>query len=433
MSQTEIIRLCAIYLPLTLCLIAGIWLRSQRKCLAAFLLSALWTVPTLLVVARMNAIAQWWSFSDADASLAGMPIELYLGWILLWGALPQLISRRVSVLPMTFLFIALDLVAMPFCQPVVQLHSRWLVGEAVAALLVLLPALCLGRWTATASNLNGRAALQVVLSGLLFLYLLPELVFALRPSTGWHSLLSMPGWQRQLALQCIALLALPGLGAVMEFAQRGLGTPIPYDPPTRLVSSGLYRYCANPMQLSCTLVTFAWSALLQNPWLLPVPLVGIIYGIGIARWSEAQDLRTRFGDSWQSYRGEVHDWFPRWKPYHSGDPAKLYVAFSCGPCSELRAWVEARKPFGLQIMPAESLPSESIRRLRYEPSDGTPHEEGIRALGRSLEHINFFWALAGSGLRLPVVCQFVQLVMDASGFGPQVLTVCSSEPNIRKL
>jgi hypothetical protein len=73
----------------------------------------------------------------------------------------------------------------------------------------------------------------------------------------------------------------------------------------------------------------------------------------------------------------------------------------------------------MEIVPAETLPPGSIRRMRYDPGDGAGTVEGVRALGRALEHINLAWAVAGIALRLPLVWQFVQLVMDVSGLGPR--------------
>jgi hypothetical protein len=79
-----------------------------------------------------------------------------------------------------------------------------------------------------------------------------------------------------------------------------------------------------------------------------------------------------------------------------------------------------RRPAGLEIIAAESLASGSIRRMRYVPEDGSQCVEGVRAMGRALEHINLGWAVAGIALRLPGVWQFVQLLMDASGLGPRI-------------
>jgi hypothetical protein len=75
---------------------------------------------------------------------------------------------------------------------------------------------------------------------------------------------------------------------------------------------------------------------------------------------------------------------------------------------------------GLEIVDAESLPAGSIERMRYVPRDGGGGAEGVRALGCALEHTNLSWALAGIALRMPIIWQSVQLVMDASGLGPRV-------------
>jgi hypothetical protein len=57
-----------------------------------------------------------------------------------------------------------------------------------------------------------------------------------------------------------------------------------------------------------------------------------------------------------------------------------------------------------------------IRKVLNETSGA----EGVRALGCALEHTNLSWALAGIALRMPIIWQSVQLVMDASGLGPRV-------------
>jgi len=226
---------------------------------------------------------------------------------------------------------------------------------------------------------------------------------------------------RQIGIQVLFLLAIPGISAVMEFAERGQGTPIPYDPPQRLVTSGIYRFCANPMQLSCAAVMLHWAGLLRNGWLVLAAVLSILYSAGIAEWDERQDLASRFGQDWRAYRGEVPNWLPRWKPYHFGPIARIYIAGSCGPCSEVWCWLCAREPVGLEIVDANSLPEGSIRRVRYDPGDGSAPVEGVRAMGRALEHLNLAWALAGFTLRIPGVWHGVQLVMDASGLGPRTV------------
>jgi protein-S-isoprenylcysteine O-methyltransferase Ste14 len=419
MGRADWERAAAIYLPLAIAAIAGLLRGRRPRQFAACLLSLLWTLLTLLIVQRLNIWQTWWSFPQTSIQFLGMPVELFLGWSLLWGLVPQLAFPNLSILASTTAMIAVDCMLMPLCTASVHLGPHWLVGEAIATALALIPALCIARWTQKNHRLKERASMQVLLAGMLFLFLIPELCFALRPGAGWAPLLTMSSWSRQIGIQFIFLLAIPGINAVMEFAERGHGTPIPHDPPTHLVTSGIYRYCANPMQLSCAAAMLAWSILLKNGWLVLAAFLSITYSAGIAEWDEREDLQLRFGDKWKTYRASVHNWLPRWRPYHAGSPAILYIARSCEPCTQLRSWLEARKPLGLQIIDAETLPSGSIHRMRYEPGDGAGSVEGIRAMGRALEHLHLGWAIAGATIRLPGLWQSIQLLMDASGLGPR--------------
>jgi protein-S-isoprenylcysteine O-methyltransferase Ste14 len=425
MHRATVIRFASLYLPLTAAVLASLLRPKLPRMFAAGLLSLLWTLPTLLIQQRINLVAHWWRFESGGVVLLGMPLECFIGWAILWGLVPQLTFRRLPLPLVLVLMAALDLWLMPLSRPVVQLQKPWLFGEAAALALVLAPALFIARWTIDNTHLSFRAALQVVLSGLLFLFLLPEVAFALHPTAGgasvWSPLLHMPARFRQAAVQVLLLLAVPGVSAVTEFTQRGFGTPIPYDPPRRLVESGIYRYCANPMQLFCAVVLVLWACLLRNPWLLAAAGMSIVYSAGIAHWDENNELAIRFGASWRQYRRAVPVWRLRWRPHHTGASARLYMARSCSSCNEIRQWIEQRRPIGLELIEAETLPQDSIRRLRYDPADGTAPVEGIVAFARALEHLNLAWAYCGITLRLPGVHQALQLVMDASGFGPRAI------------
>ncbi len=425
MSRITTIRVAALYLPLAAAVLVAFLRRRRQRMFAACLLGLLWTLPALLILQRINLIADWWTFHPEGPALAGMPLELYLGWAVLWGLVPQLSFRKLGLPQVMVIMGVFDLLLMPLAAPLLQLNEHWLRGEVVALVLVLAPAICIARWTLDNSHLGLRSTLQVVLSGLLFLFFLPEVAFALRPTANarsvWQPLVHTPSLFRQAAIQLILLLAVPGVSAVAEFAQRGLGTPIPYDSPQRLVTSGIYRYCANPMQLSFTMVMLLWAALLRNPWLVLGAAMSLFYSAGVARWDEERDLAARFGKAWQHYRTAVPVWRLRWRPYHAGLPARLYIAQVCDPCSEVRHWIEHRHPIGLEFIDAETLPAGSIRRLRYDPADGSPSVEGLVAFARALEHLNLAWAYCGFTLRLPIVHQAFQLLMDASGLGPRTL------------
>ncbi len=422
MNRADLVRAAAIYLPLTAAVIARLLVGRHPRQFVACLLSILWTIPSLLLLQICNQHAHWWSFAPGYAAeFRGMPLELFLGWIILWGLLPQLAFPRLGIIASAALLAALDCVLMPISTSIVILESNWLMGEALGVTIVLFPSLCLGHWTSQNTNLRARGALQIATAGLLFLFLIPEIIFATRDGNGWTPMLGLPSWLLQTSLQLIFLLALPGNSAVFEFVDRGRGTPIPYDPPQRLVTTGIYRYSANPMQLSAMLVMLAWAALLRNGWMVAAASTAFLYSTGIAQWDEKQDLADRFGQPWHDYRASVGNWLPHWIPYHAGPSSIIYVSRTCGPCSEVREWLERRRLTGLQIVDAETLPANSISRVRYEPADGTPAVEGVLAIGRALEHINLGWALCGMFLRLPILWRIIQLLIDASGLGPRQL------------
>ncbi|HEV2620183.1 MAG TPA: hypothetical protein VGU23_09635 [Acidobacteriaceae bacterium] len=429
MSRETWIRFAALYVPLTAALLAGLLRRKATRRGAACLLSLVWAMISLLVLQRVNQWAGWWSFEASGASFRGMPVELYMGWVLLWGAVPELLFVRTRVAWAAVTMAVVDLLAMPLCKPVVVLGAHWLIGESAGVLMVLLPALYLARWTMEDSQLRLRAGMQVAMAGGLVLFFLPEMIFALRPGQGWNALMERPVWERDLCAVLLLAAALPGVAAVMEFAERGAGTPIPYDPPKRLVVSGIYRYLANPMQLSCLVVMVMWAGWLRNGWMAAAAGMSVIYSVGLARWDVGEVLKRRFGAEWILYRASVRNWVPRWRPYCAGAASRIYMAATCGPCSELRAWLEARHPLGVEFIDAETLPYGSIQRMRYVPGDGGAGVDGVRAVGRVLEHMNLAWALAGGPMRLPVVWQVVQLVTDASGLGPRVVgSRCETNP-----
>jgi protein-S-isoprenylcysteine O-methyltransferase Ste14 len=437
MNRDDLIRALALYLPIAIAGIARLIHGRRPRQFAACLLSFLWTLPALLLLQLANVHFGWWTFGQNWPTrflpkdlypgwevIHSMPLELLLGWAILWSLVPQLAFPNLGIPRSAAIMLAADIVFMPLCAPTIHLNHSWLIGETVALAVVLLPALLIARWTECNLHLRARAAFQITIATMLFLFLIPELGFYLLPHFLVASIFPTPHVPLQLVVQLIFLLALPGLSAVFEFADRGLGTPIPYDPPQRLVTSGIYRYLANPMQLSATLVMFTWALFLRNILLILPALIAIIYSAGIAEWDEREDLDRRFGTPWRDYRAAVRNWFPRWRPYHAGPSALLYIARTCGPCSEVRAWIEARHPIGLVILDAESLPADSIRRMRYDPADGTPTVEGIRAMGRALEHINLAYTFAGSAMRLPVLWRFLQLCLDAAGLGPRNIPAC---------
>jgi len=239
MDARLLIRASALYAPLCLTAVAWLALAPNRRQRAAALLATGWNIPSLLAVHVVATRLGWWSFGVSDATVAGFPVDLYLGWAVAWGALPSLLGRTLPVGVIVAGAALIDLVAMPRLAPVVRLGEPWLVGEAVAIGACLIPAQLLAKWTRQDAHVARRATLQALAFGGLTLGVLPTVILEQRGGS-WSPLLTRSSWVTGILLQLLLLAALLGLAAVQEFAVRGGGTPVPFDPPKRLVMTGPY-------------------------------------------------------------------------------------------------------------------------------------------------------------------------------------------------
>ena len=197
---------------------------------------------------------------------------------------------------------------------------------------------------------------------------------------------------------------------------------MPLDPPTALVTTGPYSYVANPMQLGATIVLATWGLLLTSPAIVVAAAMSAAFSAGIAAWTEDHELAQRFGDDWHHYRRQVRLWVPQWRPAVPRS-AIVYVASSCGACSDVGAFITRRRSIGLDVESAERS-QEPLRRITY--LCGTQRAAGIAAIGRSLEHVNLAWATASWIARLPMVEPVLQLITDAVGGGPRPLATRST-------
>jgi protein-S-isoprenylcysteine O-methyltransferase Ste14 len=422
MDRVLTIRLISLYAPVVLAVLASVVLVPARRVIVSAALATAWNVPALLLVNVIAVQHGWWSFAPSTVALLGVPLDLLFGWVILWGALPALVAPRLPLSRLVAVLIVIDLVAMPLMRPVVTLGPSWLRGEIVAAVVALLPSQLFARWTLDDRHVARRAAMQTAVFSALVLWMLPTTIFAYAPLGGsWSTLLDHWRSLGGIHLQLTALPALMGAAAVQEFARRGRGTPIPFDPPRRLVTSGPYAYVANPMQLSMALVLTAWGLILGNVWVVLAGPMAVVYGLGLASSDERLDLGTRFGAAWCDYRRVVREWLPCWRPFHGSQidasipPARLYVAETCGQCSEVAHWFSQREPRGLEIVPAETHPERDLVRITYDPRDGNADEQGVAAIARALEHIHLGWAMLGWLIRLPGLVFVLQLIVDASG------------------
>lgn len=102
---------------------------------------------------------------------------------------------------------------------------------------------------------------------------------------------------------------------VLLFAQRGRGTLAPWTPTQKLVVTGPYRHCRNPM-ITGVLFILIGEALLWHSTNVLIEagaflLINTIYFI----LKEEPDLLLRFGEEYRVYKQHVPRWIPRIRPH----------------------------------------------------------------------------------------------------------------------
>src|SRR5262245_31707414 len=135
MDPYLVVRAASIYIVVLVTFVAWVFRRPAKQVVAGALLGSIWNLPALLFVHVAASRFGWWSFEAEGGLLAGLPVDLYLAWAWLWGAIPLLLfSSQTPVLIVASGAFAADAVLMPLASPVVRLGPAWLIGEAVACL-----------------------------------------------------------------------------------------------------------------------------------------------------------------------------------------------------------------------------------------------------------------------------------------------------------
>lgn len=121
------------------------------------------------------------------------------------------------------------------------------------------------------------------------------------------------------SLPAIALMIIGGaimLRCVWEFAWTGRGTPMPLDPPRRLVVRGLYRWVRNPMYVGMATFLIGEALLLpdvRREMLILLAVLAVVVHAFVYFYEEPS-LRRRFGDDYVAYCSKVRRWLPRLQP-----------------------------------------------------------------------------------------------------------------------
>ena len=108
-----------------------------------------------------------------------------------------------------------------------------------------------------------------------------------------------------------ALLVFAGIALIVGgfITQKRAGTdPIPFNPSTRIVAHGLYRFTRNPMYVGFAFCTLGITMLVDSAWMLLAAPIGLVLIDRLVIAREEKYLERKFGEEYLNYKGRVRRW-----------------------------------------------------------------------------------------------------------------------------
>jgi len=93
---------------------------------------------------------------------------------------------------------------------------------------------------------------------------------------------------------------------------RAQGTPVPFKPPARLITTGIYGFVRNPMHLGWTLFLYGIAVFMQSFTLLVIFLpLFILAHILYITLVEEKELEKKYGQAYTDYKKRVPMLIPK--------------------------------------------------------------------------------------------------------------------------
>ncbi|MBW3542887.1 MAG: isoprenylcysteine carboxylmethyltransferase family protein [Planctomycetes bacterium] len=163
-------------------------------------------------------------------------------------------------------------------------------------------------WRRPAVGLWVRALVYVVIVGGGWLVILPACILFAESGIATPSYRPFP-----------AALVVGGAAFTLGFAlaccagyfliQYGQGTPLPLDPPRRLVVCGPYHWIRNPQGIGMVLMVLGQVIVIQSQLLWCLLPITLVYLQVAGRWEERQMTRD-FGSEYAAYVHRTRKWLP---------------------------------------------------------------------------------------------------------------------------
>jgi protein-S-isoprenylcysteine O-methyltransferase Ste14 len=91
----------------------------------------------------------------------------------------------------------------------------------------------------------------------------------------------------------------------------GKGTPVPLEPPQKIVQQGLYKYVRNPMYLGYFALVFGIALIVGSTLLYAYAVIFTVATHFYVVIFEEPRLRRRFGSSYRLFTEQTPRWLPK--------------------------------------------------------------------------------------------------------------------------
>jgi protein-S-isoprenylcysteine O-methyltransferase Ste14 len=162
------------------------------------------------------------------------------------------------------------------------------------------------------SPLRGKI-IAVVLGGFTFLIVIPFLLFL--ASSSLERSVAADDWrlaQIPLSLAAICFGLFVVAWSTLTLARIGGGTPVPVVPTRKLIVSGPYRLCRNPLQFGVMIYYLGLGTLFGSLKIGAVMLIlTFILGTCYHKFVEEKELLLRFGAEYEEYKAKTPFLLPK--------------------------------------------------------------------------------------------------------------------------
>lgn len=156
--------------------------------------------------------------------------------------------------------------------------------------------------------------LNLIFGALIFILLLPTLLIL----GGYYldSLLHISGILRSTFCEIVGIILIAmgwplAIWSVYIQYVEGKGTPVPSAPTRKLITSGPYKYCRNPMALGTLLFYLGLAFILKLTSMVFLTLLVLIFLFLFIKLWEEKELEARFGEEYRKYRRMTPFLIPR--------------------------------------------------------------------------------------------------------------------------